>query len=131
MGGSFCSTVVAAWEDKIPLFTVCFQSILLLPSEQDLDISLYSKTLRAVDKMLHMLVFVYPTARIGEELHSIFQCFVKHFYSSETTNLILVALQGMKDCSNYNTQVTANLMAVLTVDFKSTPTDVSSCLLGD
>ncbi|OXB70858.1 UNVERIFIED_CONTAM: hypothetical protein H355_016350 [Colinus virginianus] len=101
MGGSLCSTVVAVWEDKISLLTVCFQSILLLPSEQDLDISLYSK------------------------------CFVKHFYSSETTDLILVALQGMKDCSNYNTQVTATLMAVLTVDFKSTPTDVSSCLLGD
>ena len=39
----FCSKVEGALEEKIPLFAVCFQSILLLPSEQDLDMSLYSK----------------------------------------------------------------------------------------
>lgn len=39
----FCSKVEGALEEKIPLFAVCFQSILLLPSEQDLDINLYSK----------------------------------------------------------------------------------------
>ncbi|OXB70148.1 UNVERIFIED_CONTAM: hypothetical protein H355_012638, partial [Colinus virginianus] len=86
--------VMAVWEDKIPLLTVCFQRILLLPSGQDVDISLYSK------------------------------CFVKQFYSLKKTNLILVALQGMRDCSNYSTQVAATLMAVLTVDFKPTPTNV-------
>ncbi|OXB53298.1 hypothetical protein ASZ78_013631, partial [Callipepla squamata] len=169
----FCSTVMAVWENKIPLLTVCLQSIFLLPPEQDVDISLYSKTLRALNKMLHMLVFVYPTASIGEELHSIFHVssahgghtvegcweapqeeeqekpkqweddhefslswttntmiivlfFVKHFYSLEKTDLTLVALQRMRDCSNYSIQVAATLMAVLTVDFKSTPTDVSN-----
>ncbi|OXB52350.1 hypothetical protein ASZ78_004346 [Callipepla squamata] len=93
-----------------------------------MDISLYSKTLRAVDKMLHMQVFVYSITSIGEELLSIFHCFVKHFCSLEKTDLTLVALQGMRDCSNYSTQVAATLMAVLTVDFKPTPTDVAMAL---
>ncbi|OXB76146.1 UNVERIFIED_CONTAM: hypothetical protein H355_005357, partial [Colinus virginianus] len=55
-------------------------------------------------------------------------CFVKHFYSLEKTDLSLVALQGMRDCSNYSMQVAATLIAVLTVDFKSTPTDVAMAL---
>ncbi|OXB80603.1 UNVERIFIED_CONTAM: hypothetical protein H355_005532 [Colinus virginianus] len=152
-----------------------------------MDISLfYSKTLRAVDKVLHVLVFVYSITSISEELHSIFHedrmccsalnalhhlyafilgracwealqeeeqeklkqweddhafslswttnimiivlCFVKHFCSLEKTDLTLVALQGMRDCSNYSTQVAATLMAVLTVDFKPTPTDVAMAL---
>ncbi|XP_065604448.1 uncharacterized protein LOC136056269 [Cyrtonyx montezumae] len=285
------SAVDAVLEDRIPLFTTCFQSILLLPSEQDLDISLYTRTLRALDQMLHTLVFVHPTASIGEELQSVFQVgyarrgcteegcsfnpppltfwgelggrwpeqqllfpqvllsftsshsaavreravgriwklshlltlfcqaephrslgqislaryeelhlpmlgqlvgslvlcyayqedrmrhsalntlrhlyafivwrarwevpqeedqekleqweddhkfslswttntmvivlrFAKHFYSSEKTDFILTALQGMSDCSNYSTQVSATLMAVLMEDFKPTPTDV-------
>ncbi|OXB51803.1 hypothetical protein ASZ78_016636, partial [Callipepla squamata] len=283
--------------DKIPLFTTCFQSILLLPSEQDLDISLYSRTLRALDQMLHTLVFVHPTASIGEELQSIFQVgsarrgcteegcsfhpppftfwselggrraeqellfpqvllsftclqnaavrqravgriwklshslalfcqagphrsmgrislaryaelrlpvlgqlvgslvlccayqedrtrrsavsalrhlytfilgrarweapqeedeeklkqweddhkfslswttnvmvivlrFAKHFYSSEKTDFILTALQGMSDCSNYSTQLAATLMAVLMVDFKPAPTDVQRIVMA-
>ncbi|XP_031413515.1 uncharacterized protein LOC109364780 [Meleagris gallopavo] len=245
------SKVEGALEEKIPLFAVCFQSILLLPSEQDLDMSLYSKTLRALDEMLDTLVFIHPTASIGEELKNVLQVllpftsmqnsaarqravghiwklchslahycqerphhcsgqsrsiccgefrlpvlgqlvgslilccafqedkmhhcalsalhylykfilwrsrweaqpdeqgkqeqwedehefslswttntseillrFAKHFHSSETTDLILLALQGMKDCSNYNTQVASNLMDVLMVDFKPTPNDV-------
>ncbi|OXB66134.1 hypothetical protein ASZ78_003993 [Callipepla squamata] len=270
------SAVEAVLEDKIPLFTTCFQSILLLPSEQDLDISLYTRILMALDQMLHMLVFVHPTASIGEELQSVFQVllpftslqnaavrqravgriwklshslalfcqaglhgfmgrislarykelrlpvlgqlvgslvlcctyqedrtrrsavsalrhlyafilgrahkamaagavrweapqgedqeklkqweddhkfslswttnvmvivlvrrarysrtrdhsrFAKHFYSSEKTNFILTALQGMSDCSNYSTQLAAILMDVLMVDFKPAPTDVSN-----
>ncbi|OXB52143.1 hypothetical protein ASZ78_009349, partial [Callipepla squamata] len=276
-------------EDKIPLFTVCFQSIFLLPSEQNLDIVLYTKTLRALDQMLHTLVFVHPTASIGEELQSVVQvgsslrgcteegssfhpppltfwselggqraelellfpqvllpftssqstaaqqraverirklshslalfcqagphrslgrislaryeelhlpvlgqlvgslvlcctsqedrtrrsalsalhhlyafilgrarweapqeeeqeklnewedddeislftsttdivlCFAKHFHSSENTDLILVALQGMRDCSNYHTQVAATMMDALMDNFKPTPDDV-------
>ncbi|OXB53390.1 UNVERIFIED_CONTAM: hypothetical protein H355_013392, partial [Colinus virginianus] len=253
------SAVEAVLEDKIPLLTVCFQSILLLPSEQNLDISLYSRTLRALDQMLHTLVFVHPTASIGEELQSVFQVllpftcsqstaaqqravgrirklsqslalfcqagpqrsmgrislarykelhlpvlgqlvgslvlcctsqedrtrrsalstlrhlyafilgrarkpmaagavrweapqedeqeklkeledddeislftsttdivlrFAKHFHSSENTDLILMALQGTRDCSNYNTQVAANMMAALIDNFKPTANDV-------
>ena len=38
-----CSKVEGALEEKIPLFVVCFRSIFLLPSEQDLDTNLYSK----------------------------------------------------------------------------------------
>ncbi|OXB52112.1 hypothetical protein ASZ78_014000 [Callipepla squamata] len=248
------SAVEAVLEDKIPLFTTCFQSILLLPSEQDLDISLYTRTLMALDQMLHTLVFVHPTASISEELQSVFQVllpftslqnaavrqravgriwklshslalfcqaglhgsmgrislarykelrlpvlgqlvgslvlccayqedrtrrsavsalrhlyafilgrarweapqgedqeklkqweddhkfslswttnvmvivlrFAKHFYSSEKTDFILTALQGMSDCSNYSTQLAATLMDVLMVDFKPAPTDVSN-----
>ncbi|OXB69636.1 UNVERIFIED_CONTAM: hypothetical protein H355_013334, partial [Colinus virginianus] len=252
------SAVEALLEDKIPLFTTCFQSILLLPSEQDLDISLYSRTLRRLDQMLHTVVFVHPTASIGEELQSVFQVllpftcsqstavrqravgriwklshslalfcqaglhrslgqisldcykelrlpmlgqlvgslvlccayqedrtrhsalnslrhlytfilgrarweapqeedqeklkqweddhefslswtanttvivlkFAKHFYSSEKTDFILTALQGMRDCSNYSTQVAATLMAVLMDDFKPTPTDVQRIVMA-
>lgn len=54
------------------------------------------------------------------------QRFEKHFHSSEKTDLILLALQGMRDCSNYNTQVASTLMAVLTVDFNPMPNDVSN-----
>ena len=54
------------------------------------------------------------------------QRFAKHFHSSERTDLILLALQAMKDCSNYNTQVASTMMAMLTVDFKPTPNDVSN-----
>ncbi|OXB53240.1 hypothetical protein ASZ78_004087, partial [Callipepla squamata] len=104
----FYSTVMAVWEDEIPLLTVCLQSILLLPSEQDMDISLYFKVgvkelqdpPSLQDRVWSCLpptpfpfllpfsippadpegcgqnaahaVFVYPTASIGEELHSIF-----------------------------------------------------------
>ncbi|XP_046790238.1 uncharacterized protein LOC121112446 [Gallus gallus] len=50
--------------------------------------------------------------------------FEKHFHSSEKTDLILLALQGMRDCSNYNTQVASTLMAILTVDFNPMPNDV-------
>ncbi|XP_021261184.1 maestro heat-like repeat-containing protein family member 7 isoform X1 [Numida meleagris] len=67
------STVKAALEEKIHLLVVCFQSILLFPSEQDLNVSLYSETLKALDRMLHTLVFVHPSASVGKELHSIFQ----------------------------------------------------------
>ncbi|XP_048786053.1 maestro heat-like repeat family member 5 isoform X2 [Lagopus muta] len=245
------SKVEGLLEEKIPLFHVCFQSILLLPSEQDLDVSLYSKTLRALDEMLDTLVFVHPTAGIGEELKNAFQVllpftstqnsaacqravgriwklchslayycqerrhhssgrfrpiccdkfrlpvlgqlvgslilccacqedkthrcalsalhhlykfilwrsrwevqpeeqgkqeqwedehelsltwttntseillrFAKHFHSWETTDFILVMLQGMKDCSNCNAQAASNLMGVLMADFKPTPNDV-------
>ena len=38
-----CSKVEGALEEKIPLFVVCFRSIFLLPSEQDLDTNLDSK----------------------------------------------------------------------------------------
>ncbi|OXB83387.1 UNVERIFIED_CONTAM: hypothetical protein H355_006234 [Colinus virginianus] len=252
------SAVEAVLEDKIPLFTTCVQSILLLPSEQDLDISLYTRTLMALDQMLHTLVFVHPTASIGEELQSIFQVllpftslqnavvrqravgriwklshslalfcqagphgstgrislarykelrlpvlgqlvgslvlccayqedrtrrsavsalrhlyafilgrarwespqgedqeklkqweddhkfslswttnvtvivlrFAKHFYSSEKTDFILTALQGMSDCSNYSTQLAATLMDVLMVDFKPAPTDVQRIVMA-
>eukprot|EP00076_Gallus_gallus_P035635 XP_025001173.1 uncharacterized protein LOC107049479 [Gallus gallus] len=208
------SKVEGALEEKIPLFVVCFRSIFLLPSEQDLDTNLYSKvgagelqdpptlhaspTLRALDEMLHSLVFIHPSTSIGEELKDVFQVllpftslqsstvrqravgriwklthslahycqekprhsseqspsasydelrlpvlgaagwegqldeqgkleqweadhefsltwttnttvillrFEKHLHSSEKTDLILLALQGMRDCSNYNTQV--------------------------
>uniref|UniRef100_A0A803XP97 Maestro heat like repeat family member 7 n=1 Tax=Meleagris gallopavo TaxID=9103 RepID=A0A803XP97_MELGA len=245
------SKVEGALEEKIPLFVVCFQSILLLPSEQDLDTNLYSKTLRALDEMLDTLVFTHPTTSIEEELKNVFQVllpftsmqnsaarqravgriwklshslvhycqerphhssgqsrsiccgefrlpvlgqlvgslilccafqedktqscalnalrhlytfilrrsrweaqsdeqgkqeqwedehefslswttntlvilqrFAKHFHSWETTDLILLALQGMKDCSNYNTQVASILMAMLMVDFKPMLNDV-------
>ncbi|XP_025001178.2 uncharacterized protein LOC107050557 isoform X1 [Gallus gallus] len=246
------SKVEGALEEKIPLFVVCFRSIFLLPSEQDLDTNLYSKTLRALDEMLHSLVFIHPSASIGEELKDVFQVllpftslqsstvrqravgriwklthslahycqerprhsseqspsvsydelrlpvlgqlvgclilccafvqeektcrcalsalrhlyrfvlwrsrwegqldeqgkleqweadhefsltwttnttvillrFEKHFHSSEKTDLILLALQGMRDCSNYNTQVASTLMAILTVDFNPMPNDV-------
>ncbi|XP_040510699.1 maestro heat-like repeat-containing protein family member 2A isoform X2 [Gallus gallus] len=246
------SKVEGALEEKIPLFVVCFRSIFLLPSEQDLDTNLYSKTLRALDEMLHSLVFIHPSASIGEELKDVFQVllpftslqsstvrqravgriwklthslahycqekprhsseqspsasydelrlpvlgqlvgclilccafvqehktcrcalsalrhlyrfvlwrsrwegqldeqgkleqweadhefsltwttnttvillrFEKYFHSSEKTDLILLALQGMRDCSNYNTQVASTLMAILTVDFNPMPNDV-------
>ena len=52
------------------------------------------------------------------------QRFEKHLHSSEKTDLILLALQGMRDCSNYNTQVASTLMAILTVDFNPMPNDV-------
>lgn len=52
------------------------------------------------------------------------QRFEKYFHSSEKTDLILLALQGMRDCSNYNTQVASTLMAILTVDFNPMPNDV-------
>ncbi|XP_040510877.1 maestro heat-like repeat-containing protein family member 2A isoform X1 [Gallus gallus] len=246
------SKVEGALEEKIPLFVVCFRSIFLLPSEQDLDTNLYSKTLRALDEMLHSLVFIHPSTSIGEELKDVFQVllpftslqsstvrqravgriwklthslahycqekprhsseqspsasydelrlpvlgqlvgclilccafvqedktcrcalsalrhlyrfvlwrsrwegqldeqgkleqweadhefsltwttnttvillrFEKYFHSSEKTDLILLALQGMRDCSNYNTQVASTLMAILTVDFNPMPNDV-------
>ncbi|OXB51691.1 hypothetical protein ASZ78_002410, partial [Callipepla squamata] len=244
------SAVEVVLEDKIPLFTVCFQSIFLLPSEQNPDIVLYTRTLRALDQMLHTLVFVHPTASIGEELQSVVQVllpftssqstaaqqraverirklshslalfcqagphrslgrislaryeelhlpvlgqlvgrlvlcctsqedrtrrsalsalhhlyafilgrarweapqeeeqeklnewedddeislftsttdivlrFAKHFHSSENTDLILVALQGVRDCSNSHTQVAATMMAALMDSFKPTPDDV-------
>ncbi|OXB51959.1 hypothetical protein ASZ78_002920, partial [Callipepla squamata] len=50
--------------------------------------------------------------------------FAEHFHSSENTDLILVALQGMRDCSNYSTQVAATMMAALMDNFKPTPDDV-------
>ncbi|OXB79843.1 UNVERIFIED_CONTAM: hypothetical protein H355_004804 [Colinus virginianus] len=52
------------------------------------------------------------------------QRFAKHFHSSENTDLILVALQGMRDFSNYSTQVAATMMAALMDNFKRTPDDV-------
>ncbi|OXB53368.1 hypothetical protein ASZ78_007559 [Callipepla squamata] len=252
------SAVEAVREDKIPLLTVCFQSILLLPLEQDLDIGLFSRTLRALDQMLHTLVFVHPTASIGEELRSVFQVllpftclqsaavrqravgriwklshslalfcqagphrslgrislacyselhlpmlgqlvgslvlccayqddrtccsalnalrhlyafilrrtrwevqqevdqeklqqweddhefslswttntmvivqrFAKHFQPSEKTDFILVALQGMRDCSIYNTYVAAAMMAVLMNDFKPKANDVQRIMMA-
>ncbi|OXB52134.1 hypothetical protein ASZ78_000079, partial [Callipepla squamata] len=51
-------------------------------------------------------------------------CFAKHFHSSESTDLILVALQGMRDCSNSHTQVAATMMDALMDNFKPTPDDV-------
>uniref|UniRef100_A0A8C2Y704 Maestro heat-like repeat-containing protein family member 7 n=1 Tax=Coturnix japonica TaxID=93934 RepID=A0A8C2Y704_COTJA len=244
------SKVDGVLEEKIPLYIVCFRSILLLPSEQDLDTKLYSKILMALDEMLHTLVFIHHNASIGEELKNVFQVlmpftslqsaaareravgriwklthslvlhcqetphhsgqsrpvpydqlclpvlgqlvgtlilccafqeekthhcalgalhhlytfilgrsrweaqpdekekqeqwkddhefslswstnttvillrFAKHFHSSERTDLILLALQGMRDCSNHNTQVASTLMAVLMVDFNPMPNDV-------
>ncbi|OXB51490.1 hypothetical protein ASZ78_008157, partial [Callipepla squamata] len=56
--------------------------------------------------------------------------FAKHFYSSEKTDFILTALQGMSDCSNYSTQLAATLMGVLMVDFKPAPTDVQRIVMA-
>ncbi|OXB52092.1 hypothetical protein ASZ78_015001, partial [Callipepla squamata] len=56
--------------------------------------------------------------------------FAKHFYSSEKTDFILTALQGMSDCSNYSTQLAATLMDVLIVDFKPAPTDVQRIVMA-
>ncbi|OXB51472.1 hypothetical protein ASZ78_009135, partial [Callipepla squamata] len=53
-------------------------------------------------------------------------CFAKHFHSSENTDLLLVALQGMRDCSNYHTLVTANMISALIGNFKPTTNDVSN-----
>ncbi|OXB51578.1 hypothetical protein ASZ78_007679 [Callipepla squamata] len=49
--------------------------------------------------------------------------FAKHFHSSENTDLLLVALQGMRDCSNY-TLVAANMISALIGNFKPTTNDV-------
>ncbi|XP_021261185.1 maestro heat-like repeat-containing protein family member 7 isoform X2 [Numida meleagris] len=250
------STVKAALEEKIHLLVVCFQSILLFPSEQDLNVSLYSETLKALDRMLHTLVFVHPSASVGKELHSIFQVllpftcsqsaavrqrvvgrfwklshslvhfcqgrphrslgrtssvryqelhvpmlgrlvgslllccafpedrthflalqalrqlytfilgrtrwearseeqdklkqweadhefslswttnttiilqsFVKHLHSWEKTDLFLVALWGMRDCSNYNTQVATTMLSILMLYFNPTADDVQRILM--
>ncbi|OXB52181.1 hypothetical protein ASZ78_016590 [Callipepla squamata] len=56
--------------------------------------------------------------------------FAKHFYSSEKTDFILTALQGMSDCSNYSTQLAATLMDILMVDFKPAPTDVQRIVMA-
>ncbi|XP_021269040.1 uncharacterized protein LOC110406612 [Numida meleagris] len=66
------SAVKAALEDRMRLFVVCFQSI-LFPWWQDLNTNLYIEALRALDQMLHTLVFVHPVASIGEELQGLFQ----------------------------------------------------------
>ncbi|XP_032296973.1 maestro heat-like repeat-containing protein family member 7 isoform X5 [Coturnix japonica] len=72
------SKVDGVLEEKIPLYIVCFRSILLLPSEQDLDTKLYSKILMALDEMLHTLVFIHHNASIGEELKNVFQVSSAH-----------------------------------------------------
>ncbi|XP_072214283.1 maestro heat-like repeat-containing protein family member 7 [Excalfactoria chinensis] len=245
------SKVEGVLVEKIPLYIVFFRSILLLPSEQDLDTKLYSRILMALDEMLQTLVFIHHTSSIGEELKNVFQVlmpftslqsaavreravgriwklthslvlycqegprhssgqsrsvhydklflpvlgqlvgtlilccafqeekthrcalgalrhlytfilgrsrweaqldekekqeqwkddhefslawttnttvillrFAKHFHSSERTDLILLALQGMRDCSNHNTQVASTLMAILMVDFSPMPDDL-------
>ncbi|OXB52332.1 UNVERIFIED_CONTAM: hypothetical protein H355_004488, partial [Colinus virginianus] len=122
------SAVEAVLEDKIPLLTVCFQSIVPLPSEQNLDISLYSRVgwkspqeeeqekLKEWEDDDEISLFTSTT--------DIVLRFATHFHSSENTDLILVALQGMRDCSNYNTLVAANMMAALIDNFKPTANDV-------
>ncbi|OXB51867.1 UNVERIFIED_CONTAM: hypothetical protein H355_012699, partial [Colinus virginianus] len=66
------SAVEAVLEDKIPLLTVCFQSILLLPSEQNLDISLYSRVqqiVTAIHRWRKLITENRPKRIIRHALH--------------------------------------------------------------
>ncbi|RMB92199.1 hypothetical protein DUI87_31310 [Hirundo rustica rustica] len=67
------------------LLSACFSSVLLLPSEREMPyqgISLYTKTLKAMDTMLRTVVLSFPASRVSKELQDIFELLLD-FTSSE------------------------------------------------
>ncbi|XP_040399776.1 uncharacterized protein LOC121063421 isoform X2 [Cygnus olor] len=71
---SALSIVKMAVEDEMMfLLLASFKSIFFLPPKEELDIHLYSMTLKSMDNMLQMLLISPPASSFEENLHKILQ----------------------------------------------------------
>ncbi|XP_066843626.1 uncharacterized protein [Anser cygnoides] len=75
---SALSTVEMAVEDEMTfLLLASFKSIFFLPPEEELNIRLYSMTLKSMDNMLQMLLISPPASSFEENLHKILQVLLR------------------------------------------------------
>ncbi|XP_066843624.1 uncharacterized protein [Anser cygnoides] len=96
---SALSTVEMAVEDEMTfLLLASFKSIFFLPPEEELNIRLYSMTLKSMDNMLQMLLISPPASSFEENLHKILQPFGKYLQPPQRTAIVLRTLETMRDC---------------------------------
>ncbi|XP_062457173.1 adenylate cyclase type 10-like [Rhea pennata] len=137
---------------KSILLRTCFRNVFLLPAIEDmknLDTCLYSKTLDSMDNMLEVLVLNSATSGLLE-LQNILQVwhlfggveespsgygrvsvpivgqllFVKNLQPSEGIDVIVTAIEGMRNCSNYSTVVATHMLNMFVVGAVSSLEDV-------
>ncbi|XP_040512069.1 uncharacterized protein LOC101750975 isoform X2 [Gallus gallus] len=91
-----------AQEEILPLLNACFKAVFYLPPEEDLDIHLYSHTLRAMDSMLQMLLLSHCTSS-NEELRNILEVLTR-FTSTQNKTVQARALNRIWKLSYFVTR---------------------------